>query len=293
MSIKKLSIITLAYNNYENIEKTVKSVFSQDIKDIDEVEFLIVDDCSDSIDYEKINYLFSLNFNNKIKCKLLINKENLGTVSSFNNAILKSSGDIIIPLSSGDYFFHNNVLNVLSQTFENKDINVVTSLRKIENNKVYPEEKMIDLFLIGNEDKLLYSLLRNGNFISGANIYYRKKFLVEYGLFDTKYRLLEDYPFLIFCLKKGFRIDFIDDITISYELGGVSTKKRKNKILINDLNTLFLDIKSLNIFNKYQLRQIKYNLVFDGYNKIKFINVIKYFDCFFVYLLNKIIRTLA
>ena len=77
----------------------------------------------------------------------------------------------------------------------------------------------------------------NNNFI-GCNVYYRKEYFEKYGLFDEKYRLMEDYPNVVKTIKNNLNIGFIDKVCLEYRLGGVSNGK-PNKYYVKDLNNFY------------------------------------------------------
>ena len=76
--------------------------------------------------------------------------------------------------------------------------------------------------------------MKYGNFVSGASTYYKKEIFDKYGLFDEKYKLLEDYPFYVNLAFNNEKIGYIDYPTIQYELGGISTASNRNPLLDQD-----------------------------------------------------------
>ena len=86
--------------------------------------------------------------------------------------------------------------------------------------------------------------MKYGNFVSGASTYYKKEIFDKYGLFDEKYKLLEDYPFYVNLAFNNEKIGYIDYPTIQYELGGISTASNRNPLLDQDYVTLFKNVLS-------------------------------------------------
>ena len=72
--------------------------------------------------------------------------------------------------------------------------------------------------------RLFMKILR-GNIISGASTAYAKCVFEEYGLYDEKCRLLEDWPYYLEVLSKGERITMWEHPVIYYRWGGISTKQ--------------------------------------------------------------------
>nr|WP_277342577.1 glycosyltransferase [Vibrio owensii] len=118
--------MTLTYNNWRLLERAINSVDSQVVDERYEVEYIIVDDGTKDFnikDVESILLTTSLNY------KIVVNESNLGTVASFNKAIKFSQGDIIIPLAADDEFYNDNVVNEISNSFEDNNVDILTTFR--------------------------------------------------------------------------------------------------------------------------------------------------------------------
>ncbi|WP_161580807.1 glycosyltransferase family 2 protein, partial [Cronobacter muytjensii] len=170
----KVTVVTLTYNNWDKIHTAIKSLAKQSIDEHIDIEYLIVDDGTENFNLEYVEELVRNNLN--IKTRIIINKRNLGTVKSFNNAIKQSYGDFIIPLSADDEFYANDVINNIMAEFVNSNAEIVTARRMPyeEGNRAtfasLPTEAQIKLFI--NNVELLKYILKHGSFISGACTYY-------------------------------------------------------------------------------------------------------------------------
>lgn len=225
--IKKISIIVLTYNNWKYLKTSIGSIADQNLIDL-EFEIIVSDDGTKDFDKEFVENILKEN-NLFDKTKIVINKKNIGTVKSFNNAIKLSTGDVIIPLSSDDYFYDSKVINDIV-TFFNKNNNalILTGLQiPFDNQKEYQPIISKDKYPLFKSSKSLirYITLRN-NIISGASTYYRKSIFDKYGLFDEGYKLLEDYPFYIKLLSNNCPIYLLNRKVIKYKLGGYLQQKK-------------------------------------------------------------------
>ena len=232
-----ISIIVLAYNNYENIEKTFKSIMKQNFN---EIEIIFSDDCSSNLDRDKVKSLIDSILGNKYTIKYIFNDKNLGTVRNFNNAIKNSKNDIIVPLSLNDELFDESTISSIFDYFMKEKCLIATSYREVtsDNQKknIFPKSIQISTFENGLKDYIV----RYGNFITGANIYYTKKFFEKYGLFDEKYLLLEDIPKIYSVLLEDCKISFFPIKGIKYSAStGISNEKKLNPKLIKDQNLLY------------------------------------------------------
>ncbi|EOV8962376.1 glycosyltransferase [Cronobacter turicensis] len=293
MEICKITVITLTYNNWRKIHTAIISLAKQIIDQKIDIEYLIVDDGTEDFDAAFVQKLIDDNL--KIKTRIIQNSKNVGTVKSFNNAIKKSHGDFIIPLSADDEFYDNEFLNKLKKKFIESNADIVTAKRiPYDKNKfsekfeVLPSSEQIRLFDDDDKSNLLKYILKYGSFISGACTYYRKSFLERMGYFDESYVLLEDYPFLVKSLLNGVNIQFLDAIAIKYHLGGVSSLSKRNPLLDKDFRKLYLIISNMPQINLYWRRRVYYSKVLSAREKIAPKNIMLYPEQFIILLLTRI-----
>ena len=97
----KFSIITVVQNDRHNIVRTIKSVLSQTCKDY---EYIIIDGNSSDGTSEIIKNYSS----NRIR---VFREKDKNLYDAINKGILKSKGNYVGFLHSGDLFISKNVLN--------------------------------------------------------------------------------------------------------------------------------------------------------------------------------------
>lgn len=299
MKFDSISIITLTYRNWHMLETAIKSVFEQDYHDITQIEYLIVDDGTLDFDAEFVSGLVEIyesliKLKKSINVKIIRNSSNVGTVASFNNAIQKSTGDIIIPLSADDCFYESNTVSYIINSFRKSGAKVVTGQRAIfcedmiRQQEILPSRRHAKLFAKGREIDLLNYIARNGNIISGASTYYHREVFNTYGFFDAKYRLLEDYPFYCKLLADGCNINFLSCPTIKYRNGGVSSKGNHNPLLLRDFKVLNTHLLSEPKISKYSKRKLFYRVMLTRKEKLNLLNIFMYFDLIVFALFSKI-----
>lgn len=214
---KLVSIIVLGYNNYLYFEECMDTIFKQSYSNI---ELIIADDCSLNFNYKKIkDYILNKAGENIVAYKILRNEKNLGIVKNLNNAIKKASGEFIRILAmddllydkhslknSIDYLNANDELVVLSETLilDEKDGSKKTT-------DIYKYKK---LFHESNNYKLYRVMAQKYIHIHG--MCYRKSFFEQYGLFDERFRNIEDVPMLFRIAKLHCPIGYINSITAIY-----------------------------------------------------------------------------
>ncbi len=206
----KVSIITVCFNSAETIEETIRSVMSQDYRDI---EYIIVDGGSSD---------GTLDILKKYSKKIhkLISEPDSGIYDAMNKGIGLATGEILGFLNSGDVY--------LSQTIIEQ---IVKSIKAQNADCCYG-----DLQYVAKND--LQKILRrwksqpysDGLFEKGWHpphpTFYAKKYVFdEYGCFDLNYKISADYELMLRFLKKhGLKSCHIPEVLIKMRSGGKSNR---------------------------------------------------------------------
>ncbi len=101
----KVSIITICYNAEEEIERTMKSVLEQTLKDY---EYIIVDGASRDKTMDVISSVLKLYDTSKVK---VISEPDKGIYDAMNKGVNLASGEWICMMNSGDIFNNEKVLS--------------------------------------------------------------------------------------------------------------------------------------------------------------------------------------
>ena len=99
---KFVSVIMSTYNSINTLDTAIESIMNQTYQNL---ELLIMDDCSVDGSYEKINY-FRERYTN---IKIFRNKKNLGLTKSLNFLIQNSSGYYIARQDADDISFEERI----------------------------------------------------------------------------------------------------------------------------------------------------------------------------------------
>lgn len=110
--MKKISIITVNYNNADGLSQTLKSVRSQ-IELGADIEYIIIDGKSNDGVEEIVSK------NNDIISKLICERDT-GIYNAMNKGLKIATGDFVLFLNSGDYFYDKfNLVSFANKYFEN------------------------------------------------------------------------------------------------------------------------------------------------------------------------------
>lgn len=274
--VNKVSVVVLAYNNYSCLKKCISSVAKQNY---DNIEIILADDCSAGITPNEIEETIRSIVNDRFSVICIFNIRNMGTVRNFNNAVERSTGDLIIPLAMDDVFADENSVGYIVEHFNSKRVLVATSYScRICDSKMMIGPLREEVCIYSNPEITLQRLLKYGLFFKGANTYYHKQVFSVLGKFDESFMLYEDVPFLYKYLKSGFSISVVPYICVIYSInGGVSSKKGGSPLLRKDRVKLFRNILDCNGIRQIN-RNIKYNLYRNMYPERKVRAALKYPD---------------
>ena len=170
----KISVVTVSLNAGELLTKTIKSVMEQSYKNI---EYIIVD--GDSQDGTK-----GILDESKEVIDILICEKDEGIYYAMNKAVNLLSGEYVIFMNAGDYFFDFEVIT-----------NVVSHLEKNDVDFIYGDTYWCNAS--GNEELIvarpLHSMWKKISFSHQA--LFTRVSLMKRFKFDTRYIIASDYEF--------------------------------------------------------------------------------------------------
>lgn len=210
---KKLSVISIAYNNYAGLRKTLEIFEKQHF--IDNIEIVIVDGGSKD---ETLNYL-----RHQTLTSIWISEPDKGIYDAMNKGLKMATGNYVWFLNSGDYAYNtHSIEKILNAIDTNCDA-------------LYGETMLVDTN--GNEigtrsDKTTRKLPKQLNWKSfkmGMNVGHqafiiKREFAQKY---NTNYKHVADIDWIINCLRQCRTIINIQIIVACFTLDGHSTKHRK------------------------------------------------------------------
>ena len=202
----RFSIVTICFNNLEELKQTSASV---DIQVIKPFEHIIVDGSTNA---EINNYLVS---NPQPVYRQWIYERDKGISDAFNKGIARATGDVIVLLNSGDTLYDKFVLEKVNEVFI-KDADLMWC-----HGKQYLFRGGIWV-VIGKpfEKSKLYRGMR-GTF--HQTMYVRKNLYEKYGPYDITIKMTMDYDFL--CRIADEKNTFIDYPLATFDPHGISTNK--------------------------------------------------------------------
>lgn len=201
--MQKISIVTINLNNAEGLLRTIRSVVTQTYL---EVEYLVVDGGSHDGSLEIIR-----NFENQIFW--WVSENDHGIFHAMNKGVLKSSGDYLLFLNSGDWFVEDGILEKVFSKGQKADIlygDYIRFLGSGTSETISFKNKKIDLFYL-----LEYSLGHPSSFI--------RREMFQNEMYDEELRIVSDWKFF---LKKivieSCTLEYLDISVACFDSTGLS-----------------------------------------------------------------------
>jgi glycosyltransferase involved in cell wall biosynthesis len=207
-----LSVITIVYNNVNDIERTMLSVLGQTYPNI---EYILIDGLSNDGTIEVIK-----RYEKRI-AKLISEKDD-GIYDAMNKGLELATGDYVIFMNSGDEFYDAETVAAVFATAPDVDI-------------YYGETEMIDSDgqSLGQRrhkapEQLTWRSFKFGMSVSHQAIYIKRDLLEPY---DEQYELSADIDWIIRAAKKAKKIVNVHRYVAKYLIGGMSKTKHSQSLM--------------------------------------------------------------
>ena len=234
------TVIVPVYNS-PDIYATLGSVLRQDYP---RIQLIVVDDASESFSKEDVEaFLRRGGGKNLEQAQVFVNPQNQGTVRTLNQALRHAQGTYIFNLAGDDCFEDGSVLTDWVAAFIASGAQVMTAYRaiyddRLENRlRIDPAPEQVRKIRQGSPAELFEELAK-ANFIFGCCTARTAESIRRYGLFDERYRLVEDHPMNLKLLRMGEPIVFFDRVVVKYRGGGASTPLRYNAAYAQDVDMI-------------------------------------------------------
>lgn len=209
------TIITVTYNCASTIERTIKSVLSQNYS---AYEYIVIDgDSSDGTTQIIEKYRDKLSY--------YVSEPDSGMYEAMNKGLKHATGDLVLFLNGDDYLADNTVLLRMAQHYVDEKTVVIGRL--YQGDKLSPDNTNADF-------KSKYY----GIFYPHQATFVPKVLYDRLGGFDESYRVSADFEWICRAMYNGYQVKWVDEIVSFFSLGGLSS-------------TLQCQIDEYNISKKY------------------------------------------
>lgn len=254
MKLPKITIITASFNSEKTIADTIESVLKQKYTNI---EYLIIDGGSSDSTIEIIKKYEDL-FQGRLK---YISEPDTGIYDAWNKGVKLSESTWISFLGSDDILFEDTIKEFVdSAMMEKTDLNFISSKNLLVTENLDP------IRIIGKpwSDKM-----NSYNCIGHVGSLHHKSLFKEKGLFDTSYKIVGDYDFLLRC-SDIIKPHYVDIVAAKVRDGGISgsqilkVAKETFKTKVNNKSQ-----KAFKAYIDYAVMVIKFVVRTNILNKIK------------------------
>lgn len=225
----KLTIITINYNNKEGLIKTFESIQNQTWSDF---EYIVIDGGSTDGGKELIEKNPKINY--------WVSEKDSGVYNAMNKGIRKASGDYIIFMNSGDFFYDNNVLEKVQHQLDS-NIDILYGDSVYFNDEGYRRVEV-------PPKKLKFSFFYSGG-INHQAAFIKRNLFHDYFFYNEDYKISADWEFFIvaICLYNA-KYKHLDETICYYDFSGISAKPEnlsiyhsEREITLNKYFSAFLD----------------------------------------------------
>ncbi len=201
---RKLSIISVNYNNAAGLQKTIESVVAQTFRNF---EFIIIDGNSTDTSVDIIKrYADHLNY--------WISEPDKGTYHAMNKGIKIAKGEYCYFLNSGDYLFDSTVIERIFAEKADADIISGNVLKMRPNNKF---RRVSSPETISLHKLCIHSLPHQATLI-------KRSLFDEIGYYNESYKIVSDWEFFLKALSLHDKSYQHIDVDFSFfKLDGISS----------------------------------------------------------------------
>jgi alpha-1,3-rhamnosyltransferase len=219
-----VSVIIPTFNSAHYLIETLESVFNQTWKDI---ELIITDDASVDDTVEVSKRWLEENKGRFIESRLLLTESNTGVSANLNRGLKVANGAWIKFLGADDTLKTTFIEDNMEWVSNHSESFALFSKIEVYKN-TFESENLIDcipqdpfhvngLFASNKDAVSQYKMLLMCDRIHFTpSVFLNKKALLDVGGFDERFKLLEDYPLWLSLTKNGYRLFFMDKVTVNY-----------------------------------------------------------------------------
>ena len=194
----RISIITPSYNQGEYIEKTIKSILSQEYPNL---EYIIIDGGSTDNTIEIIK-----KYENDIT--YWVSEPDKGQTDALKKGFSMATGDFFLWVNSDDYLLPDAINKFVDAHIKNPSADLIVGLgrRSDPNGNIFKSDVPIGEITLD----FLFNWMEGPWFCQPSSMFSRKVW-EDCGPFNEKFRIAFDLDFWIKAKKQGFQFSVIND----------------------------------------------------------------------------------
>lgn len=239
----KVSIAVITYNSASTVIDTLDSIVKQDYGS-ENIELIISDDASTDDTVEVIHKWLDENSSSFFLTNFLENPINKGVSANINQAWKATSCEWIKSIAGDDMLKKNCITKNVEYVGKNLNCKILFSKMQTFGaiNIVIPAEYDIRFFDKSSKEQNNYLKLFSFNIAPSSFIF--RDTLEHVGFANEKYKMLEDLPLWLKMTELGYKLYFMDEVTVDYRIGEsitISSDRYSNIPFLYDLICLYKD----------------------------------------------------
>ena len=227
-----VSVIVISYHSAEYIEETLESVYHQSYP---RIELFVADDCSKDDTAEIARAWMAKKADRFENCIVRVNEVNQGIPGNLNSAIRMASGVFIKIIAADDLLLPDcievNTRECLEKDYDHLCTWLVKFTDAENGRKEWTEEPCLPFFEASAQ--VQSNMLLRKNYVYGSIFFFRRAYMEELGLYDERYRMLEDYPMWVKITSRGDKLNFLNHPTVAYRISQSSISNGSGQRVVN------------------------------------------------------------
>lgn len=226
-----VSIIIATYNSSKYVSETMESALAQTYRNI---EIIITDDCSTDDTVALCRAWIEEHKDKGISLKLVETEKNTGVTGNANRGFAASHGewikfiagdDILAPTAIEAYVEYVSIHPDVRHLFANA-VHFTGDVSQLDINK--PDKVSQYMYRDEVTAKDQYKIISKTFFGSGPTYFIHADTFRQLGCFDERFPMQEDYPFFIKMIGKGYKLMYLDHVTVYKRVVPTSIQYDKN-----------------------------------------------------------------
>lgn len=210
----KISIITICFNNEEDIRPTLESVANQTYEDF---EHIVVDGHSSDDTMEIVREYSGF-------IKKIISEPDRGMYDAINKGVKLATGDVVGLIHAGDRLFDREVISGIAEHFKTNDIDAMYGHSILVNKSDKPVR-------VNKSPKFRKSLFKAGWMPSHQSVYLKRELFEKLGYYREDFGGSGDYEFVLrYFYFNDLKIKRLDRFILRFTIGGRSTSNYKKTL---------------------------------------------------------------
>lgn len=236
-----VSVIITAYNSSSFIIETLESVYNQTWKNI---EIIVTDDRSVDDTVEKYRAWIEMHSERFFHSELIISETNTGVAANANRGLKAASGEWIKFIAADDTLLPDCIEQNMKYLETNPQVRILFSKVSIYNESFIPEN-FIEVTEDDSHDprSIMYPsrdafsqyrmLLVSDRIHYTPSAFINRETLLSEGGYDESIKPMEDYPLWLKLTGKGYRLYFMDRVTVNYRRHSKALNNKNENFLVN------------------------------------------------------------